>query len=52
MVVTRGQLLVNAGEGSAIDQDIVCGLDVERLLHLGVRSCPKVDEYHKRDEEQ
>lgn len=52
VVVACGQLLVDAGEGSSIDQDIVCCLDVEGFLHLGVGSCPKVDEYHQRDEAQ
>lgn len=52
VVVAGGQLLVDAGEGSAIDQDIVRGLDVEGLLDLGVGCYAEVDEYHQRDEAQ
>lgn len=52
VVVAGGQLLVDAGEGSAIDQDIVCCLDIEGLLHLGVGCHPEVDEYHQRDKAQ
>lgn len=52
MVVAGGQLLVDAGKGSSVDQDIVCCLDVEGFLNLGVGCYPKVDEYHQRDEAQ
>lgn len=52
VVVAGGQLLVDAGERSAIDQDIMSCLDVEGFLHLGVRCCPEVDEYHQRDKAQ
>lgn len=52
VVVAGGQLLVDAREGSAIDQDIVCCLDVEGFLNLGVGCYPEVDEYHQWDEAQ
>lgn len=39
MIIAGRELLVDVGQWGAVDQDVVDGLDVERLFHLGIWSC-------------
>lgn len=50
-VVVAGQLLLDVGNGSAVYQDIVGGLDVERLFNFGVRGCQKMGYHHDHNEQ-
>lgn len=51
MVVRGGEPLADVVRGRAVDEDIVCGLEVERLLDFGVGGGQEVQQRHDEEEE-
>lgn len=51
VIVCAAQPLVDVGDGQSVDEHIVSCLDVERLLHLGIRRNPEMEDNEKRNED-
>lgn len=51
MIIVGGEELIDIASWYAVNQDIVCGLDVERLLDFGVRRNEQVDQNECGDEQ-
>ena len=52
MVIVGGQKLISIASWDAMDQYVVCGLDIERFLDLGIGRNEEVDQNERWYEQQ